>query len=594
MRRWREWWWAVLFALMVVFAPAGARGATRTYALVIGNNAVFPDDEENVRSRGLSPLRYADDDAAAVSAFLAETSASVELLTVMDATTQGLYPEWVATARPPTLAAVQEAVHRIALSLEADRARGDQSVVWVFFSGHGTVSYRGAPGLALLDGAMSRDFLYRDVLARLHASHLHLLVDACHAESVVRPRDAQAEAVEVTPAAAAAVLLRSTLAQFPRVGAILGSSEGAQTHEWDAIGHGVFTHELLSALRGAADVNGDRMVEYSEVYAFMSAANRSIKDSRARLTILARAPESNRRVPLVDLSGPPSGRGTWLTEIPGRFGKVQVVDELGRYVATLHNEEDLRGSLLLPAGKALFVTADRREAQLSGRPGAVTRFEDLRFAPAPLRQRGRVSSSLERGLFATAYGRGYYAGFIDNAPDFVPVPLKSAAEPDRSGADAATEASSDGPALRLGAGIGLSGAVANGLGASHGLQIALARAAGSGPAVALEAFEAQDGPIHEWRAAAKVGWLWQTSPRLAKLYGGLRVGGGFVVQEVEAGGVGASALGLAGAAIGLATRIDGNVGAYAEVELSGHLLRRDGKTRVSGVPSGTLGATLAF
>ena len=43
----------------------------------------------------------------------------------------------------------------------------------------------------------------------------------------------------------------------------------------------MFTHELLSGMLGAADVNGDLVVEYTEVQAFVAAANRDIKDPRA-------------------------------------------------------------------------------------------------------------------------------------------------------------------------------------------------------------------------------------------------------------------------------------------------------------------------
>ncbi|HEY3498072.1 MAG TPA: caspase family protein, partial [Polyangiaceae bacterium] len=312
---------------LVLAAPAGA--AARLHALVIGNNGVFPGGDEGPSS-AVVPLKYADDDAAAMSTLLGEAAASLHLLATMDATTQALYPRLVAAAAPPTLASVEQAVAAIAEEVRRDRARGDQSVVWLFFSGHGSTSYRGEPGLALSDGALSRRYLYERVLARLGATYVHLLIDACHAESIVRPRDSYAEAVDVVPEVASSLVARSTLARFPNAGAILVSSRYAQAHEWDAIGHGVFTHQLLSALRGAADVNGDRLIEYSEVQSFVAAANRSVVDARARVSLVARAPELNGRAPLLDLSRFPPERSSWLTGVSGSRGIVQITDELGR------------------------------------------------------------------------------------------------------------------------------------------------------------------------------------------------------------------------------------------------------------------------
>src|SRR4029453_685441 len=130
--------------------------------------------------------------------------------------------------------------------------------------------------------------LYQRLLGELRARYVHLLVDACHAEAVVRPRDAQAEVVKVSQGELVDYLAGTTLARFPHVGAIIASSANTQAHEWDAYRGGVFTHEVLSGLRGAADVNGDRLVEYSELAAFLSAANGAVMDARARLDTVVR------------------------------------------------------------------------------------------------------------------------------------------------------------------------------------------------------------------------------------------------------------------------------------------------------------------
>ena len=72
---------------------------------------------------------------------------------------------------------------------------------------------------------------------------------------------------------------------------ILATTLGQQAHEWSAIESGVFTHELLSGLLGAADVNADQRIEYTELQAFIAAANRCgpticSKPATARPTVI--------------------------------------------------------------------------------------------------------------------------------------------------------------------------------------------------------------------------------------------------------------------------------------------------------------------
>lgn len=585
--------WLTVALVAAVLALAGNAGAaTRFHALVVGNNGVFPGGLDE-GSSALAPLAYADDDAAAVAALLGEITTSLHLLSVMDATTQALYPKLVPLARAPSAASVEQAVVALAAAIERDRSRGDQSVVWLFFSGHGTSSYRGEPALALSDGALSRDYLYREILARLPATYLHLLVDACHAESIVRPRDSTAEIVGVTPEAANALLVRSTLSGFPHVGAILVSSRDAQAHEWDAIGHGVFTHELLSALRGAADVNGDRLVEYSEVVAFMSAANRGMSDARTRVTVVSRAPELNRRAPLLDLSVFPPSNVSWLSGVSGQRGAVQILDETGRRLLTLHNTPNHSASLLLRPRHTLYVVAQGQEAEFSALPGQVTRFEELRFVPSSTRSRGLRSTALERGLFAVPFGRGYYEGFIDNAPEFLPVPFGRKPEPQRdTGKVRATgdDPPSLSPTLRLSLGLGLSTSMADVLGPSYSARVALGPAKRHGPSLALQGGGSREGPLREWRAFGQVGWLWQTAPSTFRLHAGPRAGAGVIVQQVDGLPTLSTAAGVFGAGAGFSTRLGRQLGLFAELEPAAHLLRLDGKTRLWFAPSGWVGA----
>lgn len=583
-----------LFRVLLVVAglvlpTRAAVAATRLHALVVGNNGVFPGASDE-RSPSLVPLSYADDDAAAVSALLGEVAASLHFLTVMDAPTQALYPKLVARSRPPSLSSIEHAVSAIAAEIDRDRLRGDQSVVWIFFSGHGSASYRGEPGLALTDGALSRAYLYQRVLSRLPAQHVHLVVDACHAETIVRPRDTNAEVVSVSAESANALLLRSTLAGFPNVGAILASTRDNQTHEWDAIGHGVFTHELLSALRGAADVNGDRLIEYSEISAFMSAANRGIADPRARVTVSLRAPPQNRRAPLLDLSAYAPGKVSWLVGVSGGRGVVQVLDDLGRRLLTLHNAVDHRAALLLPPSPVLYVVADGHEARFVARAGQVTRFSELVFSPSASRSRGHLATALERGLFTVPFGRGYYEGYIDNAPELLPVTYARDARRDPLVGAPESALPRPAPDFRFSLGVGLTSSRADVLGPSYGGRFAVAAAEGHGPTLSLEGFQSSDGPLREWRAIGKLGWMWQTGPGPLRLHVGPRAGAGIIVQHVEGGRTLSSGLAAFGAAAGMTTRVTRDLGVFGEVDLAAHVFREDRALELSFAPAGFLGA----
>ncbi len=262
MRGMRGWSGASLAVGIVIASSGLARATTKVELLAIGNNQpplVAGADPS------LPRLRFADDDAAAFFDLIAGTADAAHLLTVMDGDTQLLYPALAEKSRPPTVAELRAAVADLGQRIEENRRRGDRTVVYLFFSGHGMLRDGGDAALALLDGGITQQVLYDEILDKLPADYVHLFVDACHAEAIVRPRDLEAHAVPVSRPEASAFLMRSTLARFPHVGAIVAAASDAQAHEWDLLQQGVFTHELLSALRGAADVNHDGRIEYSEI-----------------------------------------------------------------------------------------------------------------------------------------------------------------------------------------------------------------------------------------------------------------------------------------------------------------------------------------
>ncbi len=404
-----------------------------TYVIALGYNGLPVDS-----TVALDPLRFADDDAIAFASFASEGASQTHLLTVVDADTQRRLGTTIPPAEPPTKAGLLAAVADVHRALEADARAGIESTVYLYYSGHGTDEIGRVPALALLDADLTRELLYDEVLAALPATHVHLFVDACHAEGVVRPRDAQAQVVPTGPSDIAESAAMSTLARFPSVGAIVGATRGAQTHEWADYSGGVFTHELLSGLRGGADVDGNGRIEYSEIAAFLSAANGSVADPRARLEPVIHPPVANPRAPIIDLRVRASDA---VIEGPaGQHGLFSIENEHGDQIVDLRAEAGYRTRLVVPSSTTLYIRSERGEASLRLSPGDRVEVASLAFHVARSAERGSLDSALRHGLFATPYGRSYYQGFLDRASDLVAVPLGDAPAQDETIQSAATPA----------------------------------------------------------------------------------------------------------------------------------------------------------
>lgn len=415
----------VVALLAWVVAPSRAYAETRIYTLAIGNNAA-PSYGSSATSERLPTLRFADDDAAAIYTLFAPTSREAELLTILDPASQTKFPDLAARARVPTLVELRRIVGRWKATFEADRRAGHDPVFVLFFSGHGSRDPDRGSGLVMADGPLSQAVLYDEILAALPARYVHLLIDACYAESVVRPRDAQASAVDLAARDLESFAAKTTLARFPHVGAVVAASTSARTFEWDVLERGVFTHGLLSGLRGAADVNGDRRIEYSEIDAFLSAANRGVTDPRARLSVVMRPPAVNRRVSVFDL--PTSGKQAILVGAPAG-GRFYLEDAHGNRVLDAHVEPGFRSEIAVGPGR-FFVRVDPdREARLDLVGGERIELASLVLANTTTRSRGSVEGAMQAGFFATAYGPSYYRAFVDGREETQSVSFGDPTEP---------------------------------------------------------------------------------------------------------------------------------------------------------------------
>ncbi|MFO0595550.1 MAG: hypothetical protein U0228_09605 [Myxococcaceae bacterium] len=398
---------------MLPLALALSLGASPLYALVVSNNA---SNDENVAA-----LHFADDDGARYATLFESQGAVVRFLSVLDAETQARFPGLAAKTRPPSRRELLDALAALNARMKADRAKGDTPQFVFVFTGHGKRGPAGEGSISLLGEAFTRSELFDQVLAPLQASTAHLIIDACDSYFFVNQRGGN---VPTAPAQAALVtqfLEERTLAKYPDVGVILSTSSEQESHEWGAIKAGVFSHEVVSALLGAADVNADGRVEYSELRAFIAAANERVSDPRGKVAMFARAPARDAHAPLVDLSRPMPGSFLFL---PARLeGRYWLEDAHGVRFADFNLEGDRPLVLLLPGAAELFLRSATTEASVTPAGGRVFDGAALAWRAQSVAARGgSLDDSFRKHLFERPYGARFYEGFVASSGELAVAP----------------------------------------------------------------------------------------------------------------------------------------------------------------------------
>ncbi|QSQ22579.1 caspase family protein [Pyxidicoccus parkwayensis] len=394
---------------------ASAEGVVRR-ALVIAHNG--SDDP------ALPDLRFADDDGVLWAETLQRLGVETTLLVDPDAVTRAGGRPVLAGARPPTPEEVKREVARLRAASQADDELGRQTDVLVVYVGHGNTDEAGRAYFTLQGGRLDKASFYSDVVDPLGADYVHLIVDACRASGVVGSRGGGSD--EAVLAELRGMLAREQLATRPTVGALFAESEDGETHEWSRIRAGVFSHVARSGLMGAADINGDGKVEYSELGAFVSASLQAVKGLPARLTIHAFAPSADPRRPLVG----PAPQGPSLT-LPSGFehARISVEDSDGRRLADVRRSEDQYVLLRLPERDVYWVRTPTAEARITL---AELSTGVVNMTARELQERGPAEEALRRGLFAVPLDKGFYEQYVA-AAGLVPVELGRAFPPEEGG-----------------------------------------------------------------------------------------------------------------------------------------------------------------
>jgi hypothetical protein len=321
-------------ALRAQQAPAPQAAPTRIL-VSIGQDIGAPDDER---------LLYAERDAERMA----------QLLTRLGD---------VAPSRSYVVTDASADRVRQVLTEVRGRAMELQDVVLIaYVSGHADEH-----GLRLGASHLPRAEL-RALLASIPARLRVLIVDACTSGALIRGKGGKvvkafAIDLESSQSIEGQVVIAST-----------GPSEPAQ--EWEALGGALFTHHLLSALRGAADLDSDGRVTLFEAYAY--SYDRTLADS-TRAHAGAQHPSHE-----IDLRG---AGDLVLTRPGGRSSGLVLGAALsGRYVITDAMSGDLTAELDKRNGRAMRLALDPGRYLIRKPEGAFVRVGEVTVLPSSIAQ----------------------------------------------------------------------------------------------------------------------------------------------------------------------------------------------------------------
>jgi hypothetical protein len=334
------------------------------------------------------------------------------------------------------------------------------------------------------------------LVARVPADRIHFIVDACGSYFLAYSRGPGGERRPI-----GAFVDPQPLVTDPRVGLLLSTSSARESHEWEGFQAGVFSHEVRSALLGAADADGDGRVSYREVAAFVQRANAAIPNERFRPDVHAHAPAASDT--LVDLRQAHVRR----LDIDGAHaGRYYVEDERGVRIADFHSDANGAVSLMLPAGTVRYFARrldDDVEYAVPSSPDAIA-LADLTPSKPRSDSRGAAHEAFNL-LFTLPFDRSVVVAYRP-----APAPLEIATD--------TTEAPSNGSRTRRVVGWAslATGAAVLGFGATASI-VASTIAGGARPSDSQADVARRNKQIVAWHDAA----IWSVGGGAAAAIAGL-------------------------------------------------------------------------
>ena len=345
----------VVIALLLVLLAATTAHAEQRFAILIGSNPGWSSDR---------PLRYAENDAERMRDVLVSLG--------------NFSADRVALLRDPDTAEVRATLRDIARTAQAS---SEDTLVFVYYSGHADDEH-----LHLKGEPLSFKELHA-TLRSMPATIKIAVLDACKSGAVTRKGGARVDEFVVdvdNPKLSGMVILTSS-----------GADELSQ--ESRALAGSVFTHHLVSGLRGAADVNKDNQVTLAEAYQYAYARTRAdtaVTGTPQRPSFKYELTGQGELV-LAKLEASKSARMT----LPKGDGKYVVLDaHEWRLIAEAQAEKDRDVTLALAPGsyKIKKVYSDRLEVgSLVLAAGEKAVVDSISYITAPIAQ-GIISRSGSR------------------------------------------------------------------------------------------------------------------------------------------------------------------------------------------------------
>lgn len=237
---------AALVVATGMILPAAARSETR-FALLVGHN---------VGDLHEAPLRWAESDATRMLRVLTEIG--------------NVREDRAELLLAPDRKAVERALLKMEGRIEEAENRGEHTVVFFYFSGHAD-----REELHLANEKIGIDEI-EEILKDGPADTVVSVIDACQNDRQPRVRNKGA--------------VRAPSFDWPSEGVtspegfvrVRSASEGEVAQESDDLQGSLFTHHLLSGMRGSADLDRDGVVTLSEVYRY--GYSRTLQDSHGQST----------------------------------------------------------------------------------------------------------------------------------------------------------------------------------------------------------------------------------------------------------------------------------------------------------------------
>jgi hypothetical protein len=389
-----------VLAAAALFSLLAAEPAPDVYALVIGHNG---------GREGLPALRFADDDAlrlARTFAALPGHKQSWVFTEPDDATQAVLHAAGLAVPplREPTRAALFAARDELKAKLSA-RAAGRRATVYLFYAGHGV---EGRLLLKPEDGAVESGISgaeLKQLAASLPADDVVLFVDACRAQSLFTSRGATG------PDLTAQIAQLDARATAARLGVLAAAQSNQPAGETERLQGGFFSHVLASGLVGGADVDGDEVVRFGELAAFVAFHTERLTGQRPWFE----PPGGELQAATVRLHG-----ATWLRLTEDAVGRMQISSTTGApYFAEVNKARGRALRLALPPGRYRIVKSEggvRATAEVELSAGAEQSLAAQSFSTQPgVSERGEADEGFE-APFSASVVAALDSGFVSGRP----------------------------------------------------------------------------------------------------------------------------------------------------------------------------------